>query len=158
MPKNPEKMPHKRCWKDRKAVSAIVGEVLLIGITVVLMGVLVYFLANTHKENLGGLIRIGGTLERTKQGNWTLDIINGKTNATNTKLQILDSSTGEAKLSEYMTASSGYFYLNDNNLDGYVDAGDIILLNQTAGIIEAGLSVELIKSDNIIFGPVTIPS
>ena len=158
MPENPEKMPLKRCWKDRKAVSAVVGEVLLIGITVVLVGVLTYYLANTHNENLGMSISVGGTIEKTREGNWTLSITNGKTLAINTKLQIMDSSTGGARLSEVLTTSSGYFFLNDNNQNGYVDAGDIILLNQTAGMIEAGLTVELIKSDNIIFGPVKIPS
>ena len=125
MPKNPEKMPHKRCWKDRKAVSAIVGEVLLIGITVVLMGVLVYFLGNSHNENPGISISIGGTIEKTKEGNWTLYITNGKTNAINTELHIVEASTGVAKLSQILTIPSGYFYFNDNNQNAAADAGRV---------------------------------
>jgi hypothetical protein len=158
MPKNSGKMPPKRCWRDRNAVSAVVGEVLLIGITVVLVGVLTYYLANTHNENQGYSISVGGTLEKTKEGNWTLSIVNGKTNAIDTRIHVVDPSTGVAKFSLPLTVSNGYFYFNDNNLNGYVDGGDIILLNQTAGMIEAGLSLELIKSDNIIYGPVRIPS
>lgn len=158
MPKKTRDLPRKRCWNDRKAVSAVVGEVLLIGITVVLVGVLTYYLANSHNENLGMSISVGGALEKTKDGNWTLSITNGKTNAINTDVQIIDPSSGAARLSQSLTISSGYLFFNDNNLNGYVDAGDVILLNQTAGIVEAGLSLELIKGDNIIYGPVKIPS
>jgi len=158
MQKRMEKKPHKRNWKDHKAVSPIVGEVILVGITVVLTGTLVYYLANTHNENPGISISVGGTIEKTKEGNWTLSITNGKTNAINTLLHIIDPSSGVAKLSQGLTISNSYFYFNDNNQNGAADAGDVILLNQTAGIIEAGLSVELIKADNIIFGPVKIPS
>jgi flagellin-like protein len=148
----------KRPWNDHKAVSPIVGEVILVGITVVLTGTLVYYLAMSQNQNPGMSISVGGTVEKTKEGNWTLSITNGKTNAINTLLHIIDASSGAAKLSEGLTVQNPYFYFNDNNQNGAADAGDVILLNQTAGIIEPGLSVELIKADNIIFGPVKIPS
>jgi flagellin-like protein len=158
MQKKIGKRPRKRRWNDHNAVSPVVGEVILIGITVVLTGSLVYYLANSHNENPGISISVGATIEKTKDGNWTLTITNGKTNAIDTKLHILDSSTGVAKLSEALTTPNAYFYFNDNNQNGAADAGDVILLNQTVGTIEAGFSVELIKADNIIFGPVKIPS
>ena len=158
MTRSMAKTARKRCWNNTKAVSPVVGEVILIGITVVLTGSLVYYIANLHNENLGMSISVGGALEKTKDGNWTLSITNGKTNAINTDLQIIDPSSGAARLSQPLTISSGYFFFNDNNLNGYVDAGDVILLNQTAGIVEAGLSLELIKGENIIYGPVKIPS
>jgi flagellin-like protein len=149
----------RKSWRTtRKAVSPVVGEVILIGIVVVLTGSLVYFLAMSQNQNPGFSISVGATVEKTKAGNWTLSITNGKTNAIDTKLQIIDPSSGVAKLSETITTPSGYFFFNDNNQNGAADAGDVILLNQTAGIIEPGLSVELIKADNVIFGPVKIPS
>jgi flagellin-like protein len=151
-------MPRKRRWTDRWAVSPIVGEVILVGITVVLTGSLVYYLGNSQNQNPGMSISVGGTIEKTSQGNWTVTITSGKTNAIDTTLIILDASTGVAKLSQGLTVQNGYFYFNDNDGNGYANAGDIILLNQTAGTIEAGLKVELIKADNIIFGPVKIPS
>jgi flagellin-like protein len=158
MPKSMEKKPRKRRWTDHKAVSPVVGEVILIGITVVLTGSLVYYLTNSQNQNPGMSISVGGTIERTSQGNWTIAITNGKTNAIDTTLNVLDASTGVAKFSQGLSTPNSYFFFNDNNQNGAADAGDVILLNQTVGTIEAGFSVELIKADNIIFGPVKIPS
>ena len=148
----------KRWHTSQNAVSPVVGEVILIGIVVVLTGSLLYYLAMSQNQNPGFSISVGATVEKTKVGNWTLSITNGKTNAIDTKLQIIDPSSGVAKLSETITTPNAYFYFNDNNQNGAADAGDVILLNQTVGIIEPGLSVELVKADNVIFGPVKIPS
>jgi len=142
----------------RKAVSPVVGEVILIGIVVVLAGTLFYYISISQKQNPGFSVTVGATLDRVNTGNWTLSITHGKTNAIDTKLNILDPSTGAAKISEYLITPSGYFFFNDNNHNGAADAGDVILLNQTAGMIEPGLSVELVKADNLIYGPTRIPS
>jgi hypothetical protein len=155
---NRPKATRTRWSTNHNAVSPVVGEVILIGIVVVLTGSLLYYIAMSQNQNPGFSISVGATIEKNKDGNWTIAITNGKTNSIDTKIHIIDSSSGIAKLSETIINPSGYFFFNDNNQNGAVDAGDVILLNQTVGIIEAGLSVELVKADNIIFGPVKIPS
>ena len=149
------KRPLHRC---QKAVSPVVGEVILIGIVVVLSGTMIYYIQSSQHQNPGFSVTVGATIDKNSQGNWTVSITNGKTNAIDTTLIIIDPSSGASKLSQGLTIPNFYFYFNDNNLNGACDAGDVILLNQTAGIVEPGLSVELVKADNIIYGPVKIPS
>ena len=67
------------------------------------------------------------------------------------------SRAGAATLDQPLTASSWLFQFNDNDGDSFVGAGDIILLNQTAGVIEAGYRIELVRSDSTLTGPHTLP-
>lgn len=158
MTNNPMSMKP-RCGfrRNRKAVSPIVAEVLMVSITIILAGSLIYYLSSSQNQNQNVAVPIGATLEKLPNGNWTLSVVNGKTLASNARLTIKDPATGAATVSNPITDQSWYFFYNDNNANNFLDAGDVILLNQTAGVIESGWKVEIVKQEGTLSGPLKIP-
>ena len=150
-------IPRRSCRNNRLAVSVIVGEILMVSITIVLAGSLVYYLTSSQNQSENIEVPMGTTLEKTSDGNWTLQVVHGKTMANNAILTVKNPTTGAASISAPVTDQSWYFFFNDNNADSLLDAGDIILLNQTAGIIESGWKLEIIKNDGTLSGPLKLP-
>jgi FlaG/FlaF family flagellin (archaellin) len=150
-------MPRSFRWDDCRAVSAIVAEILMVSITIVLAGTLIIYLTSTQNQSNDIEVPIGTTLEKLQDGNWTLTVVNGKTLANNARLTVKDPATGAATVSAPITDQSWYFFYNDNNANSYLDASDVILLNQTAGIIQAGWTLEIVKQSGTLSGPLKIP-
>ena len=141
----------------RPGVSPIVAEILMVMITLVIVSSLVYYLytVQPHTSNID--VPLGTTLEKTSQGNWTLTIVRGRTSTVGTSIMVFNPNTGAPSFSTFIKDPSWYFFYNDNDSDSFVDAGDIILLNQTAGVVEPGFKVELVKSGSTLSGPLPIP-
>jgi flagellin-like protein len=143
----------KDSWQHASAVSPVIATILMVAITVVLAGVLVVYL-NTLPSGSGKIEPpIGLVVEKTREGNWTLTIVNGQTQAINTNLQVLNKATGQKTILSPITAQSWYFKFNDNDANNMLNAGDSILLNQTPGMVQVGFVAQLLKSDSIISGP-----
>jgi len=158
MSDNPgHKLPRQHGWKDRGAVSPIVAEILMVSITIVLAGTLVIYLTSTQNQTEPAAVPLGTTLEKLSNGNWTLFVVNGKTIANNAILNVKNPNTGAGTVSAPVTAQSWYYVFNDNNANSFLDAGDIILLNQTAGVIESGWKLEIVKQEGTLSGPLKIP-
>jgi hypothetical protein len=128
----------------------------MISITIILAGSL-FILISTQPQNSPAWVPLGTTIARQSTGNWTLTVSNGRTVAANAILTIQNPDTGAATLSSSVTAHSWYFVYNDNNGNSMLDAGDIILLNQTAGVIEPFWRVEIVKYEGTLSGPLTLP-
>jgi hypothetical protein len=150
-------IPRKYLWNHRKAVSVIVGEILMVSITIVLAGTLIIYLTSTQNQTDKIEVPLGATIEKNPDGNWTLTIVNGKTDAFNARLTVKNPETGVATISSPVTAQSWYFFFNDNNINSFLDASDVILLNQTAGVIESGWRLEIVKESGTLSGPLKIP-
>jgi hypothetical protein len=129
----------------------------MVSITIVLCGTLIIYLTSTRTDSDNIELPLGTTLEKLGDGNWTLTVVNGKTLAANARLTVKNPATGVAVLSAIVTDSSWYFFFNDNNANLFLDAGDIILLNQTAGVIEPGWKLEIVKQEGTLSGPLKIP-
>jgi flagellin-like protein len=145
------------CHKDRKGVSPIVAEILMVSITIVLTGSLVIYLTSNQNQTGQVAVPIGTTLEKQSTGNWTLTVVNGKTIAINAIIVVKNPDTGVATVNTPITTQSWYYFFNDNNANGYLDGGDVILLNQTAGIIQSGWRLEIVKQEGTLSGPLKIP-
>lgn len=154
---NGARKSRKYCWRDRQAVSPIVAEVLMVSITIVLAGTLIIYITSTQNQTEPAAVPIGATLEKMSDGNWTLAIVNGRTMASNARLTIKNPSTGVATVSSCVTEQSWYFMYSDNNANSNLDAGDVILLNQTAGVIQSGWHLEIVKQEGTLSGPLKIP-
>jgi flagellin-like protein len=150
-------LPRRYSWKDRRAVSPIVAEILMVAITIVLAGTLVIYLTETQNQTEPVAVPLGTTLEKLSTGNWTLMVVSGKTIANNAILIVKNPNTGAATISSPVTSQSWYYFFNDHNVPSFLDAGDIILLNQTAGVIESGWKLEIVKQEGTLSGPLKIP-
>ena len=141
--------------RDR-GVSPLFGEALFVCIVVVLAGCLSYYIVLDRHHGGPTELPLKAGLERTVKGNWTLTIDRGR--ADKDALLIIKRPPGRVELAVGISMTSWYFVFNDNNGDGYIDAGDIILLNQTAGVVEAGWTVELMSPGiSSLTGPLTLP-
>jgi hypothetical protein len=134
-----------------------VGEILMVSITIILAGSLIIYLLSMQNQSENLEVPLGTTLEKMSDGNWTLTVVNGKTMASNARLTVKNPLTGAATVSTPVTDISWYFNYNDNNANSFLDAGDVILLNQTAGVIESGWRLEIVKQEGTLSGPLKIP-
>ena len=150
-------LPRKYLWSHRQAVSVIIGEILMVSITIILAGSLIFYLTSMQNQSENLEVPLGTTLEKMSDGNWTLTVVNGKTLANNARLTVKNPNTGAATISSPVTDQSWYFFFNDNNANSFLDSGDIILLNQTAGVIEPGMKLEIVKQAGTLSGPLRIP-
>lgn len=150
-------MPGRSRWNDHKAVSPIVAEILMVSITIVLAGSLIIYLTSSQNQSENIEVPIGTTLEKMHDGNWTLTVVNGKTMANNARLTVKNPASGVATVSAPITDQSWYFFYNDNNANQYLDPGDVILLNKTAGIIEPSWTLEIVKQSGTLSGPLKLP-
>ena len=90
------------------------------------------------------------TSERNSGGDWILMVQSGSVAASNITLKVISKATGTAVLSSRLTAinpSSGSF--NDNNYNDKIDAGDTILLKDTA-YVDPGMEVQLMKGEKLM--------
>jgi flagellin-like protein len=148
----------KSSWKDRRAVSPVIGEVLMVAITITLAGVLVYYITSLPSQ--GGDVEtwVGANIEKTADGNWAMNIISGKIIFEGVTMLIINTSTGMSTFNAPINAANTSIDLHNNDGDAYLGAGDVIILKPLAGVIEPGFAVQLLKSGNIITGPMKIPS
>jgi len=129
----------------------------MVSITIILAGSLIIYLLSMQNQSENLEVPLGTTLEKMSDGNWTLTVVNGKTMASNARLTVKNPLTGAATVSTPVTDISWYFNYNDNNANSFLDAGDVILLNQTAGVIESGWRLEIVKQEGTLSGPLKIP-
>ena len=128
----------------------------MVAITVVLAGVLVAYLNGIGGTEQKPTLHLGVTLERTVQGNWTVSIVHGSENVIDTYIQVTNATTGMTTLNSLLTATSYYFVFNDNTSPNKLNAGDSILLNQTAGIVQTGFRFSLVKGSGTLAGPIAL--
>jgi flagellin-like protein len=150
-------LPRRPLWGGRKAVSPIVAEILMVSITIILAGSLIIYLTSSQNQSGNIEVPIGTTLEKMHDGNWTLTVVNGKTLANNARLTVKNPANGVATVSSPITDQSWYFFYNDNNANSYLDPGDVILLNQTAGVVVSGWTLEIVKMEGTLSGPLKLP-
>jgi flagellin-like protein len=150
-------LPRRPRWGGRKAVSPIVAEILMVSITIILAGSLIIYLTSSQNQSGNIEVPIGTTLEKMHDGNWTLTVVNGKTLANNARLTVKNPANGVATVSSPITDQSWYFFYNDNNANSYLDPGDVILLNQTAGVVVSGWTLEIVKMEGTLSGPLKLP-
>ncbi|MBM4250101.1 MAG: type IV pilin [Euryarchaeota archaeon] len=143
---------------DRRAVSSVIATILMVSVTIVLSGILVYYM--TSVPDLPGEIKypLGVEIKKNQDANWVLFIVNGQTLNLDIVLNVKNSATSATTLNSPLNQSSPYFYYNKLNPGGpYLDTGDTILLNRTAGIIEVGFQVQLLKRATTLTGPFELP-
>lgn len=141
--------------RTRGAVSPVVAEVLMVSITIVLVGALTYYLMGLQQTGETYEPALGTRLTRGS-GQWILEIVSGKSAAAGTRIQLVNSSTGASTFSSSILDSSPYFRFNDNNGNLYIDGGDTILLNETAGYVEEGFKLLLISEKSVLAGPIVL--
>lgn len=140
------------------AVTPVVGTMILVGITVMLTGVLVYYLASVPSGGNKIEPPVGARLDKTLMGDWLLTIVTGRTSIVDVTIEVINPSTGAQTLSSPILSSNAYFYYNKFKPNGtFLEPGDNFLLNQTAGIIVSGFRVELTKNENTLTGPLELP-
>lgn len=141
--------------RTKGAVSPVVAEVLMVSITIVLVGALAYYLMGLQQTGETFEPTLGTRLTRGS-GQWILEIVSGKSAAVSTRIQVVNPTTGASTFSSGVQESSPYFRFNDNNENLYVDGGDTILLNETAGFVEEGFKLLLISEKSVLAGPIVL--
>ena len=142
-----------RYRKRDEAVSPVIATILMVAITVVLAGVLVAYLQTIDPDKGKPVPPLGVRLEKTTEGNWTMSIVQGRTGANGIQLQVTNPATAAMTVSGVLTASSAYFLFQDNLDPGYINAGDAILLNQSANFVQTGYRVVLVKDAGTLVAP-----
>jgi len=142
-----------RYRKSDEAVSPVIATILMVAITVVLAGVLVVYLQGIDTGDERLVPPLGVKLERTTQGNWTMQIVQGRCAASGVYLQVTNPATGAMTVTGEVSAGSAYFQLQDNSDPGYLNAGDAMLLNQSANLMQTGYKVGLIKGGSTLVAP-----
>ena len=64
-------IPRKYLWAHQKAVSVIIGEILMVSITIVLAGTLIIYLTSTQNISDRIELPLGVTIENSSDGNRT---------------------------------------------------------------------------------------
>ena len=100
----------------------------------------------SHVEN-----PIGLNAAKNANGDWIISIVSGGgQRAKDVTLVVTNPDTGasvvRSKVNELSSADGTY---NDNNANGKIDAGDSILLEDTA-TVDAGMNVKFITSDTVV--------
>ncbi len=129
--------------KDERAVSPVIGTILMVAITVVIAAT-VYMLA-TPEDEPKGKEAMSGNLREVDYG-WIIDINAGSTLYKSDKLQIYNPNTGSVlgNLTENnsesnpppMTNSNIYYIFRDNDNDGEIDKGDAIVIGDRNDYLE----------------------
>jgi len=145
-----------RYRKNESAVSPVIATILMVAITVVLAGVLVVYLQTINVDSGVKPETIGVRLERTDEGNWTMRIVQGETALSGIVVQVTNPSTGSVVVGGSLTAISPYYSLRDNSLPGHLNAGDVVLFNQTANFVQEGYTVSLIKGGGTLVAPTVL--
>ncbi len=137
------------------AVSPVVAEVLMVSITIVMVGLLSYYLMTLPPASESVEPALGTRLSRGS-GQWILEVVSGRSAAPQTRIQVVNHTTGAATFSTPVLDSSPYFKYNDNNGNLNVDGGDTFLLNETAGFVEVDFKLLLFKPGSILAGPIRL--
>ncbi|MGQ9582416.1 MAG: type IV pilin [Thermoplasmatota archaeon] len=146
---------HPASRRRSRAVSPVVAEVLMVSITIVMVGILSYYLMSLPHSSETIQPALGTRINRGS-GQWTLEVVSGNSEAVSTRIQVVDPATGAATFSSPVRESSPYFRFNDNNANMRVDGGDSFLLNETTGYVEVDFRVLLTIENSILAGPITL--
>lgn len=128
----------------------VVVVVLAIVIPIVLAGVLVVYLQTLPQS--GGTVEtsLGLRAEKTVNGDWLISVTSGSYKAADIDIQVVDPQTGTIVFHYPVNAmNSRDCVFNDNNANSKLDAGDTILIEDTASV-DPGMKVQLVKGVNVV--------
>lgn len=146
---------HPASRRRSRAVSPVIAEVLMVSITIVMVGILTYYLMSLPHASETIQSALGTRINRGS-GHWTLEVVSGRSEAVSTRIQVVDPATGAATFSSPVQESSPHFRFNDNNANMRVDGGDSFLLNETTGYVEVDFKVLLMTENSILAGPIKL--
>jgi hypothetical protein len=132
---------------------AIIAAVLAVVILVpaVLVGFMVTYLQTLQQNyaDTSGSYSLGLRAERMGDGDWLITVTSSTHNTTGVTMRVYNASTGEIVIStklSAMDAADGTY--NDNNDNNKLDAGDTILLRDTAKV-NPGMKVQFLKGEAV---------
>jgi hypothetical protein len=136
---------------NRRVLGVVLAAAILI---VVAIAVLVQYKAPAAPQGGStGPEPVGLRTNMTNDGNWTLDVFGGRAPIKSLRMEIQNASSGELiftlKLSDITPAKNNpNGILNDSNADGYLDAGDSIILRSIPNI--EGCRLQFIIKDSVV--------
>jgi hypothetical protein len=117
---------------------------------------LIIFIRPTPVDYDGGIVTtIGLRVADRSAGNWTIEILSGRKDPRDLRLQVINPSTGALALSKVVASLAPSYNdsdarYNDNNGNNRLDAGDTIQLKSSGGHIHAGYKVQLLVGAAIV--------
>jgi archaellum component FlaF (FlaF/FlaG flagellin family) len=134
-----------------KLIAIIAGVVgMVIVLPVILVGFLVLYLQTLPQGSDVVETSLGLSTAKTSGGDWLISVTSGSATSSSVTVLVTDPNTGATIVSSRLTsinAADGTY--NDNNGNNKVDAGDTVLLRNTASV-NPGMKVQFLKGESVI--------